>query len=197
MRVEWQLVTAPTTEPITDAFAKLHAGVTGTDDDSLITAYVKAARQAAENYLGFGLFTQTWKITLQDFADIVWLPMANPLASVSTVTYYDVDGVSQTLASTYYTVDTTSAPGRIVRAPDQDWPAVQSDRLMPVTIQYVVGYSTAAAIPELIKQGILLYVAYLEAHRMGDPNSESARNAAYACWDLVGRIYWLPPERYP
>ncbi len=192
---EWQLVAGPTTEPITDAFAKLHAGITGTDDDTLITAYVKASRQAAENYLNRGLFTQTWKIQLSEFAEIVWLPMASPLASISSVTYYDTAGALQTLASTYYIADTVSEPGRMLRAPDQAWPSTQSDRSMPITITYVVGQSTAAAIPEIVKQGILMHVAYLDAHRMGDPNSDAARRAAEHCWDLAGRTHWLPPQR--
>jgi uncharacterized phiE125 gp8 family phage protein len=194
MNWEWSLVTGPAQEPITDSEAKLHAGISGTDDDTLMTAYVKAARQAAEVYLACGLYTQTWRLQLSAFYDVIWLPMAAPLASVTSVKYYDTTGTEQTLATTYYTVDTTSTPGRIVRAPNQSWPSVQCDRLRPVTITYVVGQTTTASIPEIVKQGIRVYVAYLEAHRMGDPNSEVARQAAYALWDLHGRAHWREPE---
>lgn len=191
MRVDWTLVTGPQVEPLTLDEAKQHASIHQDDDNALIDAYLRAAREAAESHLGRALYTQTWKLELGGFADVMWLPMAAPLQSVTHVKYYDEAGVLQTLAQSYYTVDTTSTPGRVVRAPEQSWPSVQSDRLMPVVITYVCGWSSVDSIPELIKQGLRVYLAGVESDRM---DGEAALRAARACWDLVGRVEWREPE---
>lgn len=194
--VTWTRTAEPAQEPITLAEAKLQMKITQVNEDALIRSYIVAGRQAAEEYMSRGLFTQTWLAVCPDFADRIPLPMAAPLQSVTSVKYYDTTGTLQTLATTYYTVDTTSRPGRIVRAPSQMWPSIQADRLEgAVQITYVVGWATVAAIPERIKQGIRFYVTYLDADREGmDPAGKDARLAAERCW--ADQVDWLPPEWY-
>jgi uncharacterized phiE125 gp8 family phage protein len=198
---DWTLVTPPTIEPLSLAEAKQHAVIVQTDDDVLISAYIVAARQAAESYLGRGLLTQTWRLQLSAWADAIALPMAAPLQSAPTaplVQYYDQSGVLQTLATSFYIVDTTSEPGRILRAPNQILPFVQYDRLDAITITYVCGWTAAAQVPELIKHGLRLYIAAQDADRTGgDASSETARQAAAACWRTAGPIYWRPPVCLP
>lgn len=195
---EWTLVTAPDTEPITRTQAKLSAALTQTDEDSLIDAWIAAGRQAAEMFLGRALFEQTWLLSLAAFAEVVWLPMAAPLRNDAgnepIVTYYDANGVLQTLATSYYEVDTTSEPGCIRRAPGVAWPAVQADRARPVQITYVCGHGAVADIPELVKQGIRLYVAAAEADRLGGPDADASRRAAEACWRSSGQVFWRAPQ---
>jgi uncharacterized phiE125 gp8 family phage protein len=191
---DWTLVTPPATEPLSLAEAKQHAVIVQTDDDVLITAYIVAARQAAESYLGRGLLTQTWKLQLSAWADVIALPMAAPLQTVSSVQYYDQAGVLQTLATSFYVVDTTAEPGRILRAPNQILPFLQYDRVDAITITYVCGWMTSALVPESIKQGLRLYVAAADADRTGgDASSETARQAAAAVWRNAGPVYWRPP----
>lgn len=189
----WTLVTGPATEPITLAEAKQQCKITHTNEDALVANYIVAARQAAEDHMARGLITQTWKLMLQDWAEIVWLPMAAPLQSVTTVKYYDTDGAQQTLGSTVYTVDVVSRPGRLTRAPNQSWPSLQADRHVGrIEITYVVGFISAVAVPERIKQGIRLHVGYLDCDREGlEEYAQHARAAAEACW--TDRVYWMPP----
>lgn len=203
IQCDWTPVEGPSQEPITLDEAKLHAGNVQDDENLLFLGYLKAARSACENFMNRALFTQTWKLQLSGFADIIWLPRAAPLqndpdASPSTapvVQYYDVDGVLQTLASSYYIVDTVSEPGRIVRAPNQSWPAVQSDRLVgAVVITYVAGWDDVEDIPEDIKQGIRLFVAYQDADRIGSPDADASRRAAEALWTQAGPVYWREPQ---
>lgn len=186
---DWALVTGPTSEPITLEDAKNHLHMHQDDDNALVNDYLRAARQAAENYLGRGLFTQTWKLNLSRFADVMWLPMAAPLASVTSVKYYDSSGTQQTLATTYYTVETVSTPGSVVRAPGQSWPAIHSDRLMPVEIIYVCGYADTALIPDDIKSGIRVYLSGLENGTL-----DVAKKAADAIWSNAGVVRWIPPQ---
>ena len=194
MNVEWTLVTGPAVEPITVGEAKLHAHIVQTAEDALIRSYIAAARQAAEDYMQRGLFTQTWKAVFDQFAESMWLPMAAPLQGVTTVQYYDSFGVLQTLASTYYDVDTVCRPGRITRAANQFFPATHPDRQAGrVIVTYDVGWSSTADIPERIKQGIRMYVSYLEADREGmAPEANAARQAAESCW--TDRVEWIPPR---
>ncbi len=203
IQCDWTIVTAPAQEPISLDEAKLQASIQQGDENLLINGYIKAARSACENFLNRALFTQTWRLSLSSFADVIWLPMAAPLqndsgANPSTapvVEYYDADGAQQTLATSYYLVDTTSEPGRIVRAPNQTWPTVQSDRLTGrVTITYVAGWSSVDDIPENIKQGIRLFVAYQDADRIGGLDGDNARRAAEALWSSAGHVYWKEPQ---
>lgn len=63
------LVSGPASEPVTLAEAKLHLRVeTGmTDDDTLISALIVAARQVAETITRRALITQTWRLVLDQF----------------------------------------------------------------------------------------------------------------------------------
>jgi uncharacterized phiE125 gp8 family phage protein len=200
MGASWQLVTAPTIEPISLDEAKRHARI-ASGDDGLVQRYRVAARETAEQTLNRGLLTQTWQLVLDTWTPVIYLPRAAPLqndanASPSTaplVQYYATSGTLTTLSSTVYTVDTVSRPGRIALAPGQSWPSLQSLRQSGrILVTYVIGWTTAAAVPERIKQGIRMYVSYLDMNRDGfEALGDQARQAAAACWD--DRIEWLDP----
>jgi hypothetical protein len=58
---------APTAEPISLVEAKLHLVVTITEDDSLITSLIAAARQYAESITRRALVAQKWSVLLDNF----------------------------------------------------------------------------------------------------------------------------------
>jgi uncharacterized phiE125 gp8 family phage protein len=181
-------------EPVTLDDIKAHARVTDDASNDVLDRYIVAARNEAEDFMGRGLLTQTWKLLLDDFAHIIQLPMAAPLASVTSVKYYDADGTLQTLATSVYDTDTVSRPGRVVLKPNQSWPSLQSSKLNGrVEIVYVVGWTTADLVPERIKQGIRQFVTYLDLDRDGmEARALEARQAAERCW--ADRITWTAPE---
>lgn len=201
--LQWTRTAAPTVPSLSLADVKGHLRITQNEGDATIARYIGAATEAAEAYMNRGLLTQTWQLTLRWFADIMSLPMAAPLqnngaANPSTapvVEYYDSDGVRQTLSTSYYTVDTISRPGRILRASNQSWPALESGRISGrVIITYVVGWTDPSLIPERIKQGLRIYIAGLDADRDGmDPNGERGRQAAEACWN--DRVFTIEPTQ--
>lgn len=199
----WTRTVEPTSEPVALEEVKAHARITDDASNDVLDSYLVAARQEAEDYMGRGILTQTWKLVLDQFANIIPLPMAAPLqndpdaepdSTVPVVQYYDTAGALQTLADTVYDVDTVSRPGRIVLKPGQSWPSLQSEkRNGRVEITYVVGWTTAAAVPERIKQGIRQWVTYLDLDRDGaEARALEARQAAERCWS--DRISWTPPE---
>jgi len=204
VRYAWNIVTGPVEEPISIAEIKAQARVTHDREDALLYSYIVAAREAAESYLSRGLLTQTWRMDLEYWPDVVSLPMAAPLqndalASPSTavaVQYYNSTGVLTTLATTYYAVDTTSTPGQVVRAPLQSWPTLQSDRSLSVVITYVVGWTAPDLVPETIKQGIRLLAASMPRPRDTAVDMDAVTRAAQACWDRAGCLSHIPPDCY-
>jgi uncharacterized phiE125 gp8 family phage protein len=190
----WVLTTAPTLEPFTIAEAKAQIRSVQNQEDGLIGSYIEAARAAAEEYLGRALLTQSWTLSLSDFVSVIPLPMAAPLQSVTSVKYYDTNGAQQTLASSAYTVDTRYRPGRVALAATQSWPAVQSARLVDrIQIEYVAGWTSRDLIPESIRQGMRIYIGYLDADRDGmQTGATQALDVAKRFW--TDRVFWVPPS---
>lgn len=139
------LVSPPQAEPIDLVEAKLHLKVEHTDDDELIKAMLGAARQQAEAFLNLSLVVQTFDLFLDAFPSdggysALKVPRA-PLVSVTHVKYTDSAGVVQTLATSKYTVDMRSRPGRIVPAYGESWPTTR-DVPNAVDIRFVAGGTT-------------------------------------------------------
>ncbi len=191
----WSLTTAPTIEPFTIQEAKDQIRSVQDHENGLVDAYIMAARQVCEEHLGRGLLTQSWTLNISDFVNTIPLPMAAPLASVTHVKYYDTNGVQQTLATSVYTVDTTSRPGRIALAADQSWPAVQSLRKVTrIEIQYIVGWTSPESIPASIRQGMRMYIGMMDVNRDGlTVETKSAIDTIKAAF-WTDRVFWIPPQ---
>lgn len=166
------LVTAPTVEPIdlADAKRQCHLSDDLTDQDAQISAYISAAREWAEVYTGRALLTQTWDLKFDAFPDVICLPKP-PIASVTSVSYIDTNGTTQTLSSSLYTTDLPTGPyappGRIVPVYGSTWPSTR-DVPNAVTVRVVCGYgSDPALVPDAIKQAIRVKVATMFGAREG------------------------------
>ena len=179
-----QLVTAPTSEPVTLTEAKSHLRVTATDEDTLITSLIVAARQWAENFTGRALITQTWDYFLDVFADPIEIPLP-PLVSIDSIKYVDNDGVTQTLAATEYTVDTAAERGLVRLAYGKSWPGTRT-QANAVTVRFTAGYGAAAAVPGPVKSACLLMLGELYARRetalVGAPVASVPVSAEYLLW---------------
>jgi uncharacterized phiE125 gp8 family phage protein len=146
------LVTGPASEPVSLTEAKLHLRVDGSDEDTLISALIVAAREAAEAYTRRALVTQTWRYTCDQLATAVTLPH-QPLQSVTSIA---IDG--ETLASTAYEVDTAS--GRV-----KPLASYAADDIGGIAITYVAGYGAASDVPQTIRQAMLLMIGHWYEHR--------------------------------
>lgn len=164
-----RLVTAPTTLPVTLAEAKAHLRVDFDDDDTAITAMIRAAIAHAEQFTGRALIEQTWDLLLDAFpTGSIDLPRA-PLIEVTGVYYLDSAGVEQTLSSSSYVVDSASEPARVGLVYGGTWPAAL-DQAAAVRVRFVAGYiddasPVSANVPYDIKAAILLIVGSLYANR--------------------------------
>lgn len=161
------LVSGPASEPLTTAEAKTHLRVSTSDDDTYIGTLIKVARRAAEHKTGRALLPQTWLMTVDDFPrerSRAFRLRRCPVTAVSWVKYYDTTGTLTTLSTDAYVVDMKTEPGRIAEAYSYCWPQVYP-RIAGVTVQYVAGYADAAAVPEGIKQWMLLRIGALYENR--------------------------------
>lgn len=128
------------------------------EDEDGIRQMVVAARRYVEEYQWSALMTQTWELRLDRFPYYEITIPKQPLISVTSVVYNDIDNTSTTLtASTDYTVDTNSVPGRIVPAFDKWWPSTRG-HIDDVTVTFIAGYGAETAVPDYIKHAIKLLV---------------------------------------
>src|SRR5690606_20838877 len=158
----WALVRVapPAEEPVMLEEAKLHLRVDTTDEDTLISSLIVSAREHVEAFQLRALVTQTWRLSLDEFpaGRVIRLPRP-PLQSVTSITYIDPTGAQQTLDSSVYDVDADSEPGRVVLKADASWPEV-ADVPGAVQVEYAAGYGDAAAVPEVVRQAMLLLIGH-------------------------------------
>ena len=158
--------TAPTTEPLTLAEVKAHLILDPTDstDDHLLTMFISSVRFAAEQITKRAMITQTLDLTLDEFPK--WeLCLPKPvLQSVTSITYVDTAGASQTLSASDYMVDIKTEPARLTPAYGLYWPLTRY-QMNAVTIRFVAGYGAAAAVPAGIKNWMLMRLATLWENR--------------------------------
>jgi uncharacterized phiE125 gp8 family phage protein len=161
--VSLRLIVAPTTEPVSLQEAKDQVRQSLTTDDTLITGLIVAARIAAEQELRRALLPQTWELTLDHFPNAIRLDNA-PLISVDSVKYLDDTGTLQTLSPASYIVDDKSEPAWLQPAYTYDWPTTYPE-INAVRVRFQCGYASAAAVPQAIKQWILLMVGHYYENR--------------------------------
>lgn len=166
---QWTLAqtVAPAEEPISLAEAKRYGWVDSSFDDVLISDLAKSVRSEFERLTGLQLVTATWKMYLDNWpCSCGVLVPKSPLLTVSSITYVDTAGATQTLASSVYQVDAVSQPGRITTAYGQSWPSIRSATYNAVTITFTAGYGTAASVPFDIKQILWQATLYRFEHRI-------------------------------
>lgn len=150
-----RLVTPPTIEPVTLEEVKLHLRVDGTEEDSLISALITAARQKAEEYTKRAFITQSWELALDSVSGKVYLPRP-PIQTINKVT---LDG--EIIVTENY-----SLIGQDVFYPKIPLNAVNPAGLV---IRYTSGYgSNATDVPQAIRQAILMLVAHMYEAREGE-----------------------------
>lgn len=156
---------APQEYPVSVDEAVRFARITDRSDDNLVESLIASATASAEQVTNSRFITQTWELKLDAFDDEIQL--LQPLQSVTSISYVDPNGVTQTLATSVYTTDTVE--GKVYTAYNQTWPAVR-DIPNAITITFVVGYGKGVDVPESIKTWIRMRVATLYEQReaLGD-----------------------------
>lgn len=156
-------ITSPSNPPVLLSDVKAYLRIDSNDEDSLLTMLTNAATSWVEAYLGVSLITQTRKTTLNQWADgqiagftlnpsYLHIPYP-PLQSITSITYKDADGVTQTVASGTYEAHTHEMPGYVYA--EDGFPSVGTYP-DPIAITYVAGFgSDYTSIPDTIRVSIL------------------------------------------
>jgi uncharacterized phiE125 gp8 family phage protein len=175
-----KVVTPPASEVVSLSEAKLHLRVTHDAEDAVILRGIKAARERTEHLTQRAIGTQTLELRLAGFPVAgapLTLPMP-PVTSVTSVTYRDAAGATQTLAPASYVLRDSEAGARLVLAPDVSaWPATDAlDGAVVVT--YAAGY-TPSNVPASIVSFILLDLGTLYENRESMVTGVTATSLAF------------------
>lgn len=153
--------------------------ITGTSDDITLAAFIRSAVREYEDFTGHILCRSTWDLYLDTLEGEIELPA--PLSSVTSITYLDTEGVSRTLATTYYMADSYSdVYGRIVLKYNQSWPSVYG-QTNSVTVRFVAGYADPSDIPPRIIDGLMLKIQELY-------DGINRQDAYRSCWIQDARL---------
>ena len=171
-----KVITEPATEPVTLAEASLFIRYTQSLQNNVITALITAARRYVESWTNRTLVTTTYEYYLEDFCNVMEMPKST-VNSITSITYVDSNGDTQTLASTVYGLDNVSPINTVYLLPEQSWPAVQTQP-NAVKITFPAGYGAASAVPEDVKIAIKIMVGFMFEQREAMQEQELKNNPA-------------------
>lgn len=177
------MLTPATVFPLMLAEAKAQCRVLHTDEDTLIARLVTAATRHVERALSLSLMARTYVLKLDGFSDAIELPRG-PVTSVTSLTYSDLDGITQTVSAADYTVDLVSRPQWLVRNSTASWPTTL-DGVNVVSVQYVAGFAVLPAEYEDLKHAIALLVGHWYANREAVTADRQATEVPMAVESLI------------
>jgi len=146
---------AASAEPVTIEQARewCHVEAGDSDHDGALNALIAGGRSHVEGYTSTRLASQTVAVKCDSFADMERLPEA-PVTSVSSITYVDADGATQTLSADVYEVRADGFETAIVLKYAQAWPSMQPGSR--ITMTAVVGY---ASVPAAVLLALRMFIA--------------------------------------
>jgi len=159
-------VTSPVqspTEPVTLSEVREALGIPDADTsrDTLLQAYLPAAREVAEACQQRDIVTKQWDLFLSSFDDY-FITLRDNTTAVTTFRYRKSDGDYVTMVSgTDYEFD--SALGILTPVSNGTWPTAELWPSSAIEIQFTV---TPPAIPSRLKQGILALISLWDANRV-------------------------------
>ena len=190
-----EMLTAPTSEPVTLAEAKAHLGITFDDHDPMIYAMVSAARRHVEAYTRRAIVRQKWRIYLDSFSSEIALAPP-PVQEIAQIQYIDGDTSpqTQTVSTSIYELDRARQVVRL--AYGQTWPTPRS-QYNAAWIDLWSGYydpdvspiNTTGAIPTDLRFAVLMLAEDLFNNR--GVQSEIVLNHNRTA-DALMRPYWVP-----
>lgn len=185
---------APGDEPLDldDVLAHLEIHEPTAEHRSRVGSLSQAAREQVEAETWRSIITQTLAIRFATFPvdGVIWVPRP-PLQSVTSITYVDTDGATQTISTDDYHSDAASEPGWIEPTFGNIWPTDIIDQRGAITLTVVAGYGDGPSdVPERMRQAMLLYVADMwlvrESSVMGPtvtPMPDTVRGLLDVCRD--------------
>lgn len=139
-----------------------------TDDDDLLNIILDAAIEEAENYIESPIKHRNIDVQLTEWPLVFEMPVY-PVTSITSITYKDSDGNSQTVNSSQYLLYEKDGRNKIKFNLDSE-PALDDDEFFSITISCQAGYSTAD-MPAQVKNAVLMRFSHRERFREDIPTS--------------------------
>lgn len=178
----------PAQEPVSLSEAKAHLRVDHGHEDERISGMIQAAREMVEEDAQVALCSQTIVVRLDCFPPWEIQLRKCPVNAISSITYVDSDGTTQTLSASDYVLDAYSKPARVTPAYGEEWPTTRP-QVNAVTITATAGYSSPATVPSIAKQAILMLVSHWFRNR--EATSETTTHDVRLSYDaLLSRLNW-------
>lgn len=199
-------------KPVSLAEMKAYMRVDVETDDAIINDFIDIATEAAKQYLGRSVMTETLELTLDRFGagvdeldrlgsgvhnttrqavmsygNEIDLPFP-PVQSITSIKTFSTDNSESTFSSSYYQLDETG--GRVYLNQGSTWPTSLRDR-EAVKVRYIAGYGSAPQdVPLPIKQAIRQHVSYMYECRQSCelPPSCKALLEPYRLLDYMGFV---------
>lgn len=159
-----------TVEPVENAVRldrlKAHLHIDNNLEHDELLGYLRAAVDWVEDYLRRQLITASYQLKLDAFPACGVLELPHPpLRSVTGIQYVDPDGVTQTLSTSVYEVDTHAEPGRVLLKYGESWPSVRPQE-NAVSVTFTAGYGDDPEdVPEKYRQAIQILAGHYYRNR--------------------------------
>lgn len=142
--------------------------------DAEITAFIKAAQAAVEQYCGIDLLSATYEATMPALPPALRLAK-RPFGAITAFAYYDADNAETAMeADLYLAQPGPGLAGEVHLEASSAWPAA-AKRADAFTLTFTAGFgATSADIPVDIQHAILMIVAKLDMCR-GDCEKSGGR----------------------
>jgi len=166
----------PTAEPVSISGVKRSLRISHYQDDEFLTDLIKEARQFIGDRWGRIYLEETWTQVMDadELPEFKLDILKYPLSSITSITYTDTNGDSQTFSSSLYTVDTTRYPGIVYPSYLQLWPFVRSYP-SAMTVTFVAGYADVDSIPMPMLKAMHYYVGHYNENRLAPPADQNDR----------------------
>jgi uncharacterized phiE125 gp8 family phage protein len=147
----------PLAEPITLAEAKAHLRLDADDEDTLLAALIRAAREHMEAETGLCLINRLLRLYLDDWPEGRVIQIARgPVQTIEMVTVYDSAGAPVEVDTSGYVLDGAARPARLI-LPER--PATER-ALNGVEVDFTAGFGESGVdVPDTLKRALLLHVA--------------------------------------
>lgn len=153
------LVTAATDWPVTLAEAREWCRAPDGQDNVLLMGLIQAALERAEHETRKHYVRQTWRMTLPYFPTWELVLPRSPVSSITSITYTDLNGDTQTVDPDIYVLSEGREPSFVEPVFGRRWP-IASYGPNVVEITFVVGHAR----PELVPASVKLAVKMMTAH---------------------------------
>jgi len=143
-----------------------------TEDDDLISDFIDAAINQAENYINSEITEKKFTVTGKSFDDVLAFKKQK-IQVVDSITYKDEAGNVQTVIDTNYSLQTVDKfENSIVFNENFELPKVKEYDPAAVALNVTVGYASGK-VPKAIKQAVILLVAFMYEHRVDSVKEKS------------------------